>query len=118
MTTLSLIELTKTPLWYEISLIGILFLAFIIGILTQHMRYKNNISNVTAFVAFVLTIVLLVSLFIFGLAEESFKVPSGKFHIEATFSDDMPFNSVMKEYNIVEQHGDIFILEPKERKVD
>lgn len=118
MTTVNLIELTKTPIWYDFLLIGILFLAFIIGILTQSMRYKKNLSNVATFVVFVLVIVLLVSLFILGLAEESFKVPSGKFHVEATFSDDMPFNAVMKEYNIVEQRGNTFVLEPKERKVD
>ena len=45
------------------------------------------------------------------------EVPTGKFQIEATFTDDFSFNSVLKEYDIVEQRGDIFVLEPKEREV-
>ena len=46
-----------------------------------------------------------------------FQVPNGKFKIEATFTDDYPFLSVMEEYNVIEQRGDIFVLEPKERDV-
>ena len=41
------------------------------------------------------------------------EVPTGKFQIEATFTDDFPFTSVMKEYDVIEQRGDIFLLEPK-----
>lgn len=33
--------------------------------------------------------------------------------IEATFTDDFSFTSVMDRYDIVEQRGDIFVLEPK-----
>ena len=45
-------------------------------------------------------------------------VPTGKFQIEATFTDDFPFISVMNEYEVIEQRGDIFVLEPKERTVE
>lgn len=45
------------------------------------------------------------------------EVPTGKFQIEATFTDDFSFTSVMKEYEVIDQRGDIFILEPKEREV-
>ena len=41
------------------------------------------------------------------------KISTGKYRIEATISDDIPFNAVYDQYEIIEKRGDIYLLEPK-----
>ena len=111
MTTINLIELMKCPDWYDTLLLALLFLVAVFGLI---WCFTNKIPFVYFAIVFALAFITLAS----DAVTARFKVPSGKFHIEATFTDGMPFNAVMKEYNIVEQRGNIFVLEPKERIVD
>ena len=39
---------------------------------------------------------------------------SGKTRIEALISDDMPFNAIYDQYEIIEKRGDIYLLESRE----
>mgnify|MGYP004677767575 CR=1 FL=1 len=41
------------------------------------------------------------------------KEPTGRYQYECTIDDSISFNSVMKYYTIIEQHGDIWVLEDK-----
>lgn len=111
MITINTIELMKCPDWYSILLLVLLYLVAVFGLIWY---FTNKIPFVYFVIVFALAFITLAS----DAVTACFEVPSGKFHIEATFTDDMPFNAVMKEYNIVEQRGDTFILEPKERNVD
>ena len=115
MTTINLIELMECPDWYGILLLVLLCLVAVFSIVWSVTQKGRPLNLFLLFIiVFGLALIVLTS----DAAMNRFKVPSGKFHVEATFTDDMPFNAVMKEYNIVEQRGNIFVLEPKERIVN
>ena len=117
MTTLNLIEMTETATSYKFLTI-VLFLAGLTLIFSGFCILANDDEDGgKAILAG--CIVLAISIILIGVSDSSiFQISNGKYQIEATFSEDMPFLSVMKEYDIVEQRGDIFVLEPKEREID
>ena len=118
MTVENMVEIMVSPAWYGILVIVFYILAVILALV---LSFLNCIEHGTAFkvmeilVVFFMTLSVIMSL---GIVANKFKIPSGKFKIEATFTEDYPFLSVMKEYNVVEQHENIFVLEPKERTID
>ena len=116
MTAINLIELMECPDWYGILLLVLLCLVAVFSIVCCSVTQKGRPFNflLLFIIVFGLAFIVLTS----DAAMNRFKVPSGKFHVEAIFTDDMPFNAVMKEYNIVEQRGNVFVLEPKERIVN
>lgn len=120
MTTLNLIELTETSpayKWYLVAIGVFMFVSMIILASTSGAN-KKKWKDIVFFISIPTVIILLIVFLVVSGSESKFQVPSGKFHIEATFTDNMSFMSVMKEYNIIEQRGDIFVLEPKERNAD
>lgn len=42
------------------------------------------------------------------------KEPTGRYQYECTIDDSASFNDVMEYYNVIEQRGDIWILEDKQ----
>ena len=112
MTVLNTVEIMDINPWVH-YLIGAGLVVGVIGIImmSRSPLYATLPMWVTiSGIAFML--VALIGIAVFP------KVPTGKFQIEATFTDDFPFTSVMKEYEVIEQRGDIFLLEPKERTVE
>lgn len=112
-TTLNTIEIL------EISRIGIISSILVLGcgFFTAHklVNYNGN-KDVCAIVMFVLMIFsfLFGTVGIIGFAtDDTWKNKTGRFQIEATISDDMPFNSIYDNYKIIEKRGDIYLLEPK-----
>lgn len=118
MTVLNMIELTTvSDSFVYWTLILFIVGAALFGTGLVIVCKDNDASGLTPLV--IGTVLILI---VIVLAKSSdadiFQVPNGKFHIEATFSEDMSFLSVMENYNILEQRGDIFLLEPKASPID
>lgn len=41
-------------------------------------------------------------------------VPTGRYRYECTIDDDVSFTDILEEYDVVEQRGEIWVLEDKE----
>lgn len=113
MTVLNMVELTKSNT--TLNVVAVLFIiGMVVGIIG--LISAKEIKNMDRFGSLaVVCAIIWISLLI---ASEIVGEPTGRYKIEATFSDDMPFLAVMEEYDIVEQRGDIFVLEPKERSIE
>lgn len=109
MTVLNMAELTKSNT--TLNVVAVLFIiGMIVGIIG--LILAEEIKNIDRFglLAVVCTIIWIGLL----ITSEIVGEPTGRYKIEATFSDDMPFLAVMEEYDIVEQRGEIFVVEEKE----
>lgn len=111
MTVLNTVEIMDVNPWV-VRLVICMIVFGISSILWVVFKPFDN-GHIVAFVMAILCgLLAIIGVVVFP------EVPTGKFQIEATFTDDFPFTSVMKEYDVIEQRGDIFLLEPKEREVD
>lgn len=117
MTTLNLIEMTEIADFF-VFITLILFLLGVVLFVFGCVALAKDDEDGSKGVVFGLLCIFAFVILAINSDASIFQEPNGKFQIEATFSEDMPFLSVMNEYNIVEQRGDIFVLEPKEREVD
>lgn len=117
MTILNTIELTKTAPWFDISA-GVLFvlltLCFVTGgVLGSSInRTRERIGGALIGFACILLIILIVGASI----EDSniVKIPSGKVQYEILINNDVTFSEVIEKYDIVEQRGEIFVVEERE----
>lgn len=111
MTTLNTIEIMDVNPWImRLFIASVVTSAFVLVLAA--FKPNGNSAVAAGILAIILAVATVISLAVLP------DIPTGKFQIEATFTDDFPFTSVMKEYEVVEQRGDIFVLEPKEREVD
>lgn len=111
MTVLNVIELTKTaPVMNTIFLssVVLVILSFIGIINTPASKEKLGVACATVlFIALISTIVC-------GAIKDNFTVPNGKVRYEVLINDDTSFTEVIEKYEIIEQRGEIFVLEEKE----
>ena len=111
MTVLNTIELTKTaPIVSTIGVICVFLtiLSFIIAILIP-VEYEN--IGITCVVVLILSII---GVCVCGAISDSVTVPNGKVRYEVLINEDTSFTEVIEKYNIIEQRGEIFVLEEKE----
>ena len=111
MTILNTIELTKTaPI---VSTIGVscLILAVLsfIGAMMTPVEHPNIGSTCVA-----ILILSIIGVCVCGCISDVATVPNGKVQYEVLISDDTSFAEVIEKYDIIEQRGEIFVLEEKE----
>lgn len=114
MTVLNVIELTKTAPFMKWIVAGCLIgviLFFIIGI---SCAGKGVIHDKIAGWCFVATVVSLFAAIVCGAISDNVVVPTGEYQYEITIDDETSFSEVIEKYNIIEQRGDIFVVEEKE----
>jgi hypothetical protein len=46
--------------------------------------------------------------------DDQFRVPTGEYQYEILIDDTVTFNEVNEKYNIIEQRGEIFLVEEKD----
>ena len=103
-TVLNEIAVTGVPSWMMISaiIISIIgFIVFAIAIIAEWPVWKVIIP----------IIIILFTWFICGIFNITFK--TGKYQYECIIDDSVPYNEVVDNYKIVEQRGDIWVLENK-----
>lgn len=110
LNTIEILEVSRIGIGCGLSLIVCGFFMFF-----RSMNYDG--SSLARTIAMILITVLSISTGFFMTlnfsANDAWKNKTGRFQIEATISDDMPFNSIYDQYEIIEKRGDIYLLEPK-----
>lgn len=106
---LNKIPIMADPLWVNILLIlsGIIFSTGIIFIIISAYKISGRML-ITGFILFAISVV---SLIVCSIYERS--VPTGKYKYEVTIDKDVSFTELNSKYNIIEQRGNIYILEDK-----
>lgn len=106
MTILNTIELTRA------SWVPFVVAACLIGSLFISIPFVNKVKN--GFVSGILMIYSFVAMLIgmmLLLTGNEFQEPTGEYQYEVVFEDDISFAEVIEKYNIVEQRGEIFVVE-------
>lgn len=111
MTVLNTIELTKTATTIAVIGVSCLFLAVLsfIGAMLTPVEHMN--IGVTCIFILIFSVVGIV---VCGSLSDTFTVPNGEVRYEVLINDDTSFTEVIEKYDIIEQRGEIFVLEEKE----
>lgn len=117
MTILNQYEILEstTPIWWsiiEIVLIISFVIAFIASISTINASTVKPL--ILIFVAFV---TIIWSFIVYPIVHKE-DVPTGRYQYECTIDDGASFTDIMDNYIVVEQRGDIWVLEDKNGKAD
>lgn len=103
-TVLNKIAVTGVPSWMMISAIIISIIGFIIFAIAI-------IAEWPAWKAIIPIIIILFTWFICGIFNITFT--TGKYQYECIIDDSVSYNEVVDNYKIIEQRGDIWVLEDK-----
>ena len=103
-TILNKIAVTGLPTWIMVSAIIISIIGFIVFAI-------SIIAEWPAWKAIVPIIIVLLIWFICGIFNITFK--TGEYRYECIIDDSVPYNEVAENYKIIEQRGDIWVLENK-----
>ena len=103
-TVLNKIALTGVPSWMMVSAIIISIIGFIVFAIAIIAKWP-------AWKAIIPIIIILLIWFIRGIFNITFK--TGEYQYECIIDDSVPYNEVIENYNIIEQRGDIWVLEDK-----
>ncbi len=104
-TILNKIEITGLPTWLVITWISIIMISIcvvvICGLIAKGSLKVTAIAGITAVVMFFLGLIL------------ECTVKTGEYRYECTIDDSVSYNDIVKNYEIIEQRGDIWVLEDK-----
>ena len=103
-TILNKIAVTGLPTWMMVSAIIICMIGlivFAIAIIAEWSAWKAILPIIN----------ILVTWFICGIFNITFK--TGEYRYECIIDDSVPYNKVVENYKIIEQRGDIWVLEDK-----
>ena len=100
---------TVFPKWMGPTIIICAIVCLLIGLIGS--IYDGDFEWFTLFLLVGFFLCGTICLIGFGGAEA---VPSGRYRYEATISETANFKDISDNYNIIEQRGDIYVLEEKE----
>ena len=103
-TILNKIAVTGVPSWILISAAVILIIGLIVFAI-------SIIAEWPTWTAIVPIIIILLVWLICGILNITIK--TGEYQYECIIDDSVPYNEIVENYNIVEQRGDIWVLEEK-----
>lgn len=106
-------EILTTPEWIGV----VVFISTVIAIVSIILTVSFAITNRdVAFTFFIITFVCsYIICMVFNFINDKYKCePTGRYRYEATIDDSVSITEVYDRYNVVEQRGDIWILEDKE----
>lgn len=107
-TILNQVEIMETPVWVcVVVLLSIILIAvtFLTTLITQ--------NKVVGAVSAIILLLSLVSLVLFGFILDH-EEPTGRYRYEILIEDEGVFKDIYETYDIIEQRGDIWVLEDKE----
>lgn len=102
-TILNKIAVTGVPSWIALSAI----ILFTIGLLVFIVSIMADGPVWTAIIPLVSLLVLVA----YSILNATIK--TGEYQYECIIDDSVPYNKVIENYNIIEQRGDIWVLEDK-----
>ena len=98
---------TETPYWGEIFVCSSIFLIVIFFII---------LANTNSTVLQTISAVLIVLTIIIDAILCSFEVPTDRYRYEVTIDKNVTLEEIYENYDVIEQRGEIWILEDKEKK--
>ena len=116
MTVLNVVELTKTApaiKWIAAGCILSILSSFIIGISTAG---KGKRGDTITTCSFVLLIISFFGAVICAALSDEIVVSNGKYQYEIIIDDNTSFTEVTEKYDIIEQRGEIFVVEERENE--
>ena len=101
-------QIMETPSWvYTLFFAGLI--SVVIGIVFLISVKKNNFKSfIIGLVLFIIGLVL-----INAPTEYADIMPTGKYQYEVTIDENVSFVDLNNKYNVIEQRGDIYVLEDK-----
>lgn len=115
MTIINTIELTKTaPVVNIIMLISIVLMVLSFIIVISVSIKHEKVESIFCLILFLSMIGLLIC----AGVKDKFVVPSGEYRYEILIDDNVTFNEVNEKYDIIEQRGEIFVVEEKNNEHD
>ena len=109
MTVLNVIELTKQsmiPFYIAAVCVTVSIISLLIAINTSR-EWLTMPGAASAIIFFLIAIGLLIF-------ASDFQEPTGKYQYEIMIDDSTTFSEVIEKYDIIEQRGEIFVVEEKE----
>ena len=116
MTILNTITLTKAAPWVIYSAIACV-VCIVLGFALSFILCGRSVvcDKIAGFCAVIAVISFFAAFVLAALSDtEKFTVPNGKYHYEVIFDEDVTFNEINEKYIIIEQRGEIFVVEEKE----
>ena len=105
-------EILITPGWVDTGLI-VSAVVLILSMIVAYISVPTNL-DILYIIATATFILSAVSTVVFAVISGSEIEPTGKYRYEATIDDSVKMTELYEHYNVVEQRGDIWILEDKE----
>lgn len=99
---LNKIPLTGLPTWADVTLVALV----ILGIIVATISLIKDWPAIVCKCSILITVVALVAWL--GLINT---VKTGDYRYECTIDDSVSYNDIVKNYEIIEQRGDIWVLE-------
>lgn len=103
-TILNTTAVTGLPTWVSV-------LAFVIFFIGAIVFAVSMILDGPVYVTAYSLMISLIIMFVYGIF--NFTVKTGEYRYECTIDDSVSYNEVVENYKIVEQRGDIWVLEDK-----
>lgn len=105
-------EIMITPTWVTVAIWILLFImvvsiVFVFTIITYGLSPIVLIIDLSLFILSIIGCIILG----FGFCESS---PSGRYRYEVTIDESVSIQYIYDNYDVVEQRGDIWVLEDKE----
>lgn len=107
-TVLNQAEIMVTPNWFNVVFFIATLLA-VIFILVGIFNIDEAWGQVLATTALVMFAVLMIT----SWFEPGVKIPSGRYKYECLIDESVSMTDVYERYEIIEQRGDIWVLEDK-----
>lgn len=101
---LNKISLTGLPTWADVTLVALV----ILGIIVATISLIKDWPAIVCKCSILITVVALVAWL--GLINT---IKTGDYRYECTIDDSVSYNDIVKNYEVIEQRGDIWVLEDK-----
>lgn len=98
--------ITESPDWAFIFVVSSMILLIIFFMI---------LVNIDSMVLQILSAVLLIGVLIADVTLIFYEVPTDRYRYEVIIDEDVTINDIYDNYNVVEQRGDIWIIEDKEK---
>lgn len=107
-------EILKTPEWIE-NVLNISIIALCVCLFLAIFSAINKENRILIF-SEIMVVISGIFIIVFAILYSANEKPTGRYRYEATIDESVSITEVYKNYNVVEQRGDIWVLEDKENK--
>ena len=107
-------EILTSPLWI-VAVLAISAVIGIVSIIIALVFITLTYHDTASFFFIIIFVCSSIMCVIFNCINDNYKCePTGRYRYEVTIDDSVSITEVYDRYNVVEQRGDIWILEDKE----